>query len=91
MMRWLRNGIMVLLALAALSYIGDFAVFKMRGSPKLTLRVSHFISVPLKNNKDEEIDYLGSEQTPCSLTLYPQGGMAACWYLRRHLNQTTTY
>jgi hypothetical protein len=90
MMRWLRIGIMVLLALAALSYLGDFAVFRMRGSPKLTLSVSHFVSAPLKNNK-EEIDYTGSEQTPCSITLYPQDGMAPCWYLRRHLNQTVTY
>lgn len=90
MMRWLRIAIMVLLALAALSYLGDFAAFKMRGSPKLTLSVSHFVSAPLKNNK-EEIDYIGSEPTPCSITLYPQDGMAPCWYLRSHLNQTITY
>lgn len=90
MMRWLRIGAMVLLALAALSYLGDFAVYLSRGSPKQKLSVSHFVSAALKNNK-EEIDYLGSVDTPCSITLYPQDGMVPCWYLRRHLNQVSNY
>lgn len=90
MMRWLRIGVMMLLGLAALSYLGDFAVFRTRGSPKQQLSVSHFISAQLKNNK-EEIDYLGSVDTPCSITLYPQDGMAPCWYLRKHLNQVSNY
>jgi hypothetical protein len=51
--------------------------------------VSHFISAPLKNNK-QEIDYLGSEEVPCSISLFPQGGYTPCWYLRRHTNQVTT-
>jgi len=50
--------------------------------------VSHFLSAPLKNNK-EELDYLGSEEVTCSVSLFPQGGHAPCWYLRRHKNQVT--
>ncbi|HTX77104.1 MAG TPA: hypothetical protein VMD29_12925 [Terracidiphilus sp.] len=94
MMRWLRAAVMALLALAALSFLVDFAVFRLRGSPQQKLKVSHFISVPLNggpNENKQEIDYTGSEETPCSITLYPQGGMAPCWYLRKHLNQVTTY
>jgi len=90
MMRWLRIAVMTLLGLAALSYLGDFAVFRIRGSPRQRLSVSHFISTPLKNNK-EEIDYIGSDDTPCTNTLYPQDGLAPCWYLRRHLNQVSNY
>ena len=90
MARWLGIALMTLLALAALSYIGDFAVFRLRGSPQQKFSVSHFVSAPLKGNK-QEIDYLGSEDTPCSVTLYPQDGMAPCWYLRRHLNQVSEY
>lgn len=94
MLRWLRIALMVLLAIAALSYLGDFAVFRLRGSPQQKLKVSHFISVPLNggpHEDKEEIDYLGSEDTPCSITWYPQDGMTPCWYLRRHLNQVSSY
>jgi len=94
MMRWLRIAVMALMGLAALSYLADFAVFRLRGSPQQKLKVSHFISVPLNggpNEDKQEIDYLGSEDTPCSITLYPQDGMTPCWYLRRHLNQVSSY
>ena len=94
MMRWLQIALMALLAFAALSYLADFAVFHLRGSPKQRLKVSHFISVPLNggpNENKQEIDYIGSDDTPCSITLYPQDGMMPCWYLRRHLNQVSNY
>lgn len=89
-LRWLRYAVMALLAIAALSYIADWAVFRLRGAPKGSITVSHFVSAPLKNNK-QEIDYLGSETVSCSATLFPQEGMQPCWYLSRHHNQVTTY
>jgi hypothetical protein len=52
--------------------------------------VSHFVSAPLKGQK-QEIDYVGSEDVPCSLSIYPQDGFTPCWYLRRHTNQVSTY
>lgn len=85
-----QRGILLLVAIAALGYLGDWAVFKLRGSPQQNLTVSHFISAPLKNNK-QELDYLGSEQVACSVTLLPQEGHPPCWYLRGHLNQVKTY
>jgi hypothetical protein len=50
--------------------------------------VNSYLSVPLKGNK-YEFDYTGSMDVPCSVSLFPQAGMSACWNLRRHPNQQT--
>ena len=88
-MRWIRYIVFGLLAALVLTYAGDWLVFNLRGSMTQKVIVSRFISAPLKNNK-QELDYLGSEEVPCSVSLFPQGGHSPCWYLRRHTNQTTT-
>ena len=85
-----RGIVLTLLVVAVAAYFGDWAVYKMRSSPDAHVRVSRFVSVPLKNNK-QELDYLGSEDMPCSVTMFPQEGRAPCWYLRRHKNQVTAY
>jgi hypothetical protein len=90
MMRWVRTGFLALAAMAVFSYAADWVIFKVEGSPTSKFTVSHFVSAPLKNNK-EEIDYTGSEEVPCSITLYPQGGYTPCWWLRGHTNQVTNY
>jgi hypothetical protein len=88
MMRWVRFIAIGLLAGAVATYAGDWLLFNLRGSITSNVTVSHFLSAPLKNNK-QELDYLGSEEVPCSVSLFPQGGHTPCWYLRRHKNQTT--
>ena len=88
-MRWIRFIAIGLLAAAVAAFAGDWLVFNLRGSITSKVTVSHFLSAPLKNNK-QELDYLGSEEVPCSVSLFPQGGHSPCWYLRRHTNQTTT-
>jgi hypothetical protein len=85
MMRWLAGGV---IAACVVSYAGDWLVFNLRGSVTAKVTVSHFLSAPLKNNK-QELDYLGSEEVSCSVSLFPQGGFTPCWYLRRHKNQVT--
>jgi hypothetical protein len=90
MMRWMRIAAVGLLAFAVISYGLDWTIFKLSGSPRSKYTVSHFVSAPLKNNK-QEIDYLGSEDVPCSLTVYPQDGFVPCWYLKGHTNQVSTY
>ena len=87
MMRWIRFIALGLLAAAVVTYAGDWLLFSLRGSITSKVTVSHFLSAPLKNNK-QELDYLGSEEVPCSVSLFPQGGHTPCWYLRRHTNQT---
>jgi hypothetical protein len=39
--------------------------------------------VPLNNGKSE-YDYQGTFDEPCSVSLFPQGGMNACWRVRRN-------
>ena len=90
MMRWVRIGLLALLGVVVFTYAADWVIFKIEGSPTSKFTVSYFVTAPLKNNKEER-DYLGSEEVPCSITLFPQGGYSPCWWLRRHTNQVTTY
>ena len=90
MMRWVRMGFITLLAVVVFTYAADWVIFKIEGSPTSKFTVSHFVSAPLKNNK-EEIDYTGSDVVPCSITLFPQGGFTPCWWLRKHTNEVTAY
>lgn len=89
MRRWARIAALALVAAAIALYAGDWLMFNLRGSRTETVTVSHFLSAPLKNNK-QELDYLGSEDVSCSISLFPQGGHAPCWYLRGHKNQVKT-
>ncbi|HEX8813245.1 MAG TPA: hypothetical protein VF742_14750 [Terracidiphilus sp.] len=92
------SGIVVLAVIAAL-YVGDWLIFKLRGSPTDKVTVSLFISVPLNGppgSSKQEIDFIGQEQWSCAQTIFPQipylhDQSMPCWYLRRHTNQTTTY
>jgi hypothetical protein len=89
MMRWLQWTLLGLVVACVVAYACDWAVFKLRGSPSAKVTVSHFLSAPLKDNK-QELDYLGSEDVACSISLFPQAGQDPCWYLRRHKNQVNT-
>jgi hypothetical protein len=87
--RWTQRAIVVLAATFALSYGGDWAVFKLRGSPLSLVTVNRYVTIPLKGNK-REFDYLGSIDAPCARSLFPQAGQSACWQLRRNPNQGMT-
>jgi hypothetical protein len=87
--RWLVRGIVVLAAAFVATYAGDWAVFKLRGSPQDKVTVNRYLTIPLKGNK-QEFDYLGSMDVPCSVSLFSQAGQAPCWQLRRSPNQETT-
>lgn len=87
--RWLLRVLVVLVAGFIAVYGGDWAVYKLRGSPSSTVTVNRFLSVPLKGNKIE-YDYLGTGDVPCSVSLFPQGGLSPCWHLRRNPNQNTS-
>jgi hypothetical protein len=89
MIRWLQRSIVVLVVAFVAVYCGDWAIFKLRGSPHSKVTVNRFLSIPLKGNK-QEYDYLGTSDVPCSVSLFPQAGQSACWQLRRNPNQNTT-
>lgn len=86
--RWLVRIVAVLVAGFVLVYVGDWAVYKLRGSPQTKVTVSRYLVVPLKGNK-QEYDYQGTLDVPCSQSLFPQGDLDACWRLRKNPNQMT--
>jgi hypothetical protein len=88
MKRWLLRIVVVLVAAFVAVYLGDWAVYKLRGSPQSKVTVNHYISVPLKGNK-QEFDYTGTDDEPCSVALFSQAGAPACWQLRKKANQAT--
>ena len=89
MKRWLLRLTVTLVAGFVAVYGGDWAVFKLRGSPASKVTVNRFLTIPLKGGK-QEFDYLGSIDVPCSVSLFPQAGLTACWRLRRNPNQGIT-
>lgn len=88
MKRWLQWLAVVLVAGFVAAYGGDWAVFRLRGSPLSKVTVNRYLTIPLKGNK-QEIDYLGTQDVPCSISLFPQAGESPCWQLRRNANQGT--
>lgn len=78
---------MLVAAFVAL-YFGDWAVYKMRGSPQDSVSVSRYLTVPLKGNKTE-VDYVGTDNERCSISIFSQSGESPCWQLRRNKNQST--
>ncbi|MGA2848492.1 MAG: hypothetical protein ABSE46_05825 [Terracidiphilus sp.] len=86
---WLLRGILVLLVGFVVIYFGDYALFRLRGSPLSKVTINQFQSVPLKGTKIE-YDYLGTSDVPCSQSLFPHAGQSPCWYLRRNPNQNTS-
>jgi hypothetical protein len=99
MIRSLRLSAIIVLAVAATLYVGDWLIFHLRGAPTDKLTVSLFVSVPLNGplgSNKQEIDFIGQEQWSCTKTIFPQIPFAhdqsmPCWYLRQHTNQVTTY
>ena len=89
MKRWLWRIVLTAIVGFMAVYVGDWLVFKLRGSPQSKVTVNHYLTVPLKGNK-QEFDYLGSADVPCSLSLFSQGGLSPCWQLRRNPNQNTS-
>jgi hypothetical protein len=85
--RWLQRVLLAVVVVAIALYVGDWAVYRLRGEPSSTVTVNSYQTVPLKGNK-VEYDYLGTADVPCSISLFPQGGLSPCWRLRRNPNQT---
>jgi hypothetical protein len=84
--RWLFRIALVLTAGFVTTFAGDWIAFKLQGSPQSTVTVSRTLVGPLKNNK-VEYDYVGTFDEPCSISLFPQGGLTPCWQLRRNTNE----
>ena len=80
---WLGLFVLTILGLAALIYVGDTALFYLRGKPQDQVNVTRYLTTPLKGHKTE-YNYEGEGTIPCSRSLFPQDGMDPCWYRKKH-------
>jgi hypothetical protein len=85
--RWTLRVVVALTAALVVVYLGDWMVYKLRGSPRSAVTVHRTMLIPLKGNK-QEYDDMGTFDVPCSRSLFPQGGQDPCWEVRRNTNQT---
>lgn len=82
-LRWIALTLLGILAVAALIFVGDYAIFLVRGQPLDQVIVTRYMAAPLKGNKTEYY-YEGSGPLSCAKALFPQNGWQPCWYLRKH-------
>jgi hypothetical protein len=88
MKRLVQRVLIALAATFAVVYLGDWAVFQLRGAPHSTIVVQRYLTVPLKGNK-EEFENLGPIEVPCCIALFSQDGKEPCWQLRRKAVENT--
>jgi hypothetical protein len=92
--RWLKQVIIVglasALALTALAYAVDYAVFRYRVAtnrqPFSQFTVTSYDAIPQKSGKTQFIFNPPEPQT-CANSLFPRAGYVPCWYLQRHTEQ----
>ena len=89
-LRWL----IIAAVLLVLTYIGDYISVAYRipnGREQFgSIEVEKLLAVPQKDRKTEYIaDPPEAEQ--CVYSLFPQLGLAPCWYLARHAMQQVNY
>jgi hypothetical protein len=87
--RQIQNALVWLLATAAALWIGDWTVWSVRvwrGGGYGAVQVDQYLQTPLKNHK-MEYDHMGLIDQACARSIFPHGGDAPCWWLRRHTTQ----
>ena len=92
-MRRVIRSVAALLAIAFLSDVVDWAVWRVRvarGSGMGSVEVFRMTTVGLKGNK-EALYPEGSSMVDCSRSAYPQVSGGACWWLRRHTQVIEKY
>jgi len=81
-----------LVAILALSFLLDDAVFRIRAATGKnafgSVVVTHYYAVGEKGGKTEYI-FDQPQPWPCVNSLFPHAGDLPCWYLRRHPEQQT--
>ena len=81
--RWLKRGLLGLIAAAAVVYAIDDTVARLRHKPGADVRVTRYLAVPQKFNK-VEYDPAAPVTEHCIRALLPHFGYQPCWYLERH-------
>ncbi len=87
---WLKKSIAALVLLAALAYLVDYAVLRIRVAANwnafATVTVHPVLAVPQKNRSTQFIVEDPVDQT-CVHSLFPHMSDPPCWYLTRHREQ----
>ena len=90
---WLVRGVSAIFAIALLIYPADWLLWKAQtifGRGMGSVQVGRFTVAELKGNREEYYPD-GIDTVACSVSLFPQGGNSACWWLRRHPQIITRY
>jgi hypothetical protein len=86
----------VLILLAMLAYPVDFVIWRTRMALSHdqhgmdNVDVSRVVAAELKGNK-EDYYFDGTTTVGCSESLFPQGGVNACWWQVRHREVVVRY
>src|ERR1700743_2509008 len=88
--RALLYAFLALISLAAVTYVGDYAVLRYRVAAKRNpfgqVVVTTYFASQMKNG-NTEFDFQPPQPQTCANSLYPHMGMQPCWYLQRHREQ----
>jgi hypothetical protein len=86
-MKYIRRGVLILGAVLALVYAGDYAALRFpipkSRSAYSEVTVRPYYDVGLKSGKSD-LYFLDPVQQTCANSLFPHMGFAPCWYLKRH-------
>ncbi len=91
--RWLRRGLIWIVAVVCLVYVTDWAQARYRMTTNTALgsvTIDRYSVIHQKNNR-MEFNYLDSEKRACLRSLFPHSGYAPCWYAQRHTEQRIDY
>ena len=85
--KYLLRGLLALIALACLSYLGDFLLlrwkFSHQGEAFGKVTVRRYYAVPRKDGKEEYMEDDPRVES-CVHSLYPHSALPPCWYLNKH-------
>jgi hypothetical protein len=82
-MNWLQRILILLVLIPAATYLADFAVVKMRGTPTSNVTIRQYLAIPQKGNK---LQYAPADPAieECIQSLFPHNGDRPCWYVNQH-------
>lgn len=93
--RLVKRTLVLLIGALALTYAGDYLWFRVRlvhrkrADPIESFTGPRILAIPEKGGKTSyEIDQQNPEQTvTCVHSLFPQGALAPCWYVRPRISR----
>jgi hypothetical protein len=87
------RGLLYILFVGVAAYPLDWAVWRSRvamGGGMGQVQVSQMTAAEMKGGK-ESYYFDGTMSVDCSISLFPQAGAGACWWVRRHPVVTERY